>query len=66
MLQLVAKYDLGEVPAELEVTSYDDLWTLVKTAMFRTHVRHPLLPYSVVKMWVRYALILMPTEVSAG
>ena len=38
MLQMVAKYDLGEIPAELQVASYEGLWDLVKTAMFRTHV----------------------------
>ena len=39
LLQMVAKYDLGEIPSELQVVSYEGLWDLVKTAMFRTHVR---------------------------
>ena len=42
-MQMVAKFDLGEIPAELKVSTYEQLWGLVKTAMFRTHVRRPVI-----------------------
>jgi HAD superfamily 5'-nucleotidase-like hydrolase len=38
-VQMVAKFDSGDMPVELKITSYEVLWGMVGQAMFRTHVR---------------------------
>ena len=38
VVQLVSRFDLGEIQAHTQIKTYSELWKAVQTAMFHTHV----------------------------